>query len=180
MDAYFEIVERILSSVRLGLRVCAAFYGHPGVFAYPSHRAISQARAEGYFAVMLPGVSAESCMFADLGVDPGDQGCQSYEATDFLLSKPKIDPRAALVLWQIGLVGHSEHRLQYPNVGISLLLEALGYIYSPSYIVILYESASYAVCESRIEQISIRDLAYAQMTTATTLYVPPLAKFNPK
>jgi hypothetical protein len=33
---------------------------------------------------MLPGISAEDCLFADLGIDPGIYGCQSYEATDFL------------------------------------------------------------------------------------------------
>src|SRR5262245_30351492 len=32
MDAYEEIVERLLAAVRIGGNVCAAFYGHPGVF----------------------------------------------------------------------------------------------------------------------------------------------------
>src|SRR6187397_960209 len=31
-ETYEEMVERILAPVREGLRVCAAFYGHPGVF----------------------------------------------------------------------------------------------------------------------------------------------------
>jgi hypothetical protein len=34
---------------------------------------------------MLPAISAEDCLFADLGVDPADHGCPSYEATDFLV-----------------------------------------------------------------------------------------------
>src|SRR5262245_8423545 len=34
---YREMVERILAEVRRGLNVTAAFYGHPGVFADPSH-----------------------------------------------------------------------------------------------------------------------------------------------
>src|SRR5437016_5801751 len=33
---YEEMIERILSAVRQGLDVCAAFYGHPGVCAYPT------------------------------------------------------------------------------------------------------------------------------------------------
>ena len=58
---------------------------------------------------MLPGISAEDCLFADLGVDPAEAGCQSYEATRFLERRPAIEPRAALILWQIGVVGSANH-----------------------------------------------------------------------
>src|SRR5207249_370834 len=68
-ETYDGIVEEILACVRKGLRVCVALYGHPGVFVYPSHEAIRRARAEAYPAEMLPGVSAEDCLVADLGID---------------------------------------------------------------------------------------------------------------
>ena len=45
---YNNIVERILMPVRLGLVVCAAFYGHPGLFVYYANEAIRRARAEGF------------------------------------------------------------------------------------------------------------------------------------
>src|SRR5262245_31652086 len=106
-EIYDEMTERILSDVRTGSSVCAAFYGHPGVFVYPSHAAIGQARREGYAAKMLPAVSAEDCLFADLGVDPGEAGCQSYEATDFLIRRRPVDPTAALVLWQVAVIGEN-------------------------------------------------------------------------
>ena len=48
---------------------------------------------------MLPGISSEDCLFADLGVDPGVSGCQSYEATDFLMNAPIIDSSTQLILW---------------------------------------------------------------------------------
>ena len=72
---YLEMVEHILFYVREGKRVCVAFYGHPGVFVFPAHESIKQARSEGFTAKMLPGISAEDCLFADLGVDPGSDGC---------------------------------------------------------------------------------------------------------
>jgi precorrin-2 methylase len=59
IDTYHAMVERILSCVRSGLLTCAAFYGHPGVFVYPSHEAIRRARSEGYTAKMLPGALAD-------------------------------------------------------------------------------------------------------------------------
>ena len=104
-DTYDQMVERILECVRSGLRTCAAFYGHPGVFVYPSHVAVRRARAEGFSAIMLPGISAEDCLFADLGIDPAAYGCQSYEATDYLFSQRRLEPSSALVLWQVGVVG---------------------------------------------------------------------------
>ena len=85
--------------------MCAVFYGHPGVFVNPSHRAVAQARAEGFRAAMLPGVSAEDCLFADLGLDPGAHGCQSYEATDFVIRRRSCYPSALLILWQVGALG---------------------------------------------------------------------------
>src|SRR5262245_31948317 len=66
--SYAEMVERILAFVREGLKVCVALYGHPGVFAYPGHEAVRRARSEGYAARMVPGISAEDCLFADLGI----------------------------------------------------------------------------------------------------------------
>ena len=59
LDTYEEMVERILAAVRRDLKVCVAFYGHPGVFAYSPHEAIRRAQAEGFSAKMLPGISAE-------------------------------------------------------------------------------------------------------------------------
>ena len=61
-DTYREMVAAVLAEVRAGRRVCAAFYGHPGVFAQAPHRIVEQARAEGFAAVMEPGISAEDCL----------------------------------------------------------------------------------------------------------------------
>ena len=93
-----------------GERVVAAFYGHPGVFVAPSHLAIAGARKEGFEARMLPGISAEDCLFADVGFDPGERGCQSFEATDFLLRKRVFDVTSPLVLWQVGVIGVRDYQ----------------------------------------------------------------------
>ena len=105
MRTYQEIVEYILSYVRKGNKVCVAFYGHPGVFVFPSHEAIKRARNEGYRAEMLPGISAEDCLYSDIGIDPGADGCQCFESTDFLSYRRKFDPSVGLVLWQIAVIG---------------------------------------------------------------------------
>src|SRR5262249_45166489 len=104
-DTYLEMVRIIVDAAVSGKRVCAAFYGHPGVFAFPTHEALRQVRSRGLPAQMLPGISAEDCLFADLGVDPGTAGCQSFEATDFLARHRTFDSYSSLILWQIAVIG---------------------------------------------------------------------------
>ena len=102
---YEEMADAFLAPARSGLRSCAVLYGHPGVFGLPAHAALAQARAEGISARMLPAVSALDCLFADLGVDPGDSGMLCYEATYFLERTPPVDLDATLVLLQVGMIG---------------------------------------------------------------------------
>ena len=177
---YDEMVERILTCVRSGLRTCGAFYGHPGVFVYPSHVAIQRARAEGYPAVMLPGISAEDCLFADLGLDPATFGCQSYEATDFLFSERRIEPSAALVLWQIGVVGNTTFTAgEYDRSLLPLLVTKLCETYPPEHEVVAYEAAVHIGCPPRTIRSSLAHLHTVPMTAATTLFVPPASGVQP-
>jgi uncharacterized protein YabN with tetrapyrrole methylase and pyrophosphatase domain len=172
-DAYARMVDAILEPVRDGERVCAAFYGHPGVFVLPSHEAVKQARAEGYPAEMLPGISAEDCLFADLGVDPADAGCQSYEATRFLERRPAIEPRAALVLWQIGVVGSANHSDTPIAPALDALVDRLRELYPDDHEVVVYEASSFVGIAPLIRPTPLAALA-AAVTPASTLYVPPL------
>jgi hypothetical protein len=95
----------MLMHLRNGENVVGVFYGHPGVFVSPSHRTIDIARDEGYTVKMLPGISAEDCLFADLGIDSSTPGCLAYEATDMLLCKKPLIPSSHMVLYQVGCVG---------------------------------------------------------------------------
>jgi hypothetical protein len=171
---YGQMIERILREVQDGQRVCAAFYGHPGVFVYPSHEAIRVARAEGHAARMLPGISAEDCLFADLGVDPGEAGCQSYEATYFLLYRPPPDVCAPLLLWQIAGIGVQDFPTSYSKQGLAVLAGRLIDLYDSEHLVTLYEAPRASGRAPRIERLLLRKLASASPTTASTLYVPPL------
>ncbi len=175
-ETYQEIVERILTEVRQGKTVCAVFYGHPGVFADPAHEAIRQARREGFEAQMLPGISAEDCLYADLGVDPGKNGCQSFEATDFLIRRRKFDPYSALILWQIAMVGNLGFYQPGEHVhGLTVLAQVLETYYGLDHQVIVYEAAVYPVCEPVIQRLPLAELPMAQITEISTLYVPPTA-----
>ena len=175
LQTYMDMVDAILNEVRARYRVCAVFYGHPGVFVYPSHEAVAQAREEGYRAWMTPGVSAEDCLFADIGVDPASQGCQSYEATNFLLRKRRFDPCAALILWQIGVIGDASVRepKTFNEGGLSALIRVLAEHYESAHEVIVYEAAQWPICAPRIQCVALSELQTARISPLSTLYVPP-------
>lgn len=170
---YERIVERILTPVRAGRRVAAAFYGHPGVYVRPSREAIRRARSEGYDARMLPAVSATDCLFADLEIDPATTGLASYDATDFLLRRPRLDSAAGLVLWQITVIGDPT-AVAEPRLGnLPVLVERLLEQYPAEHEVVVYESSPYPLGRPVIDRVQLGSLADAELTPLSTLYVPP-------
>jgi uncharacterized protein YabN with tetrapyrrole methylase and pyrophosphatase domain len=168
-ETYSELVNRILEPVRRGLRVCWATYGHPGLCAESGHAAVRQARSEGYRAIMLPGVSCDDALFADLGVDPARYGCQHYDATNFVLCDRRFDPHASLILWQIGLLGQADYREVFSSAGLPLLFEMLTATYGPQHVVTLYEAAVYAVCDPVMQHLPLEDLASVDLRWSMTL-----------
>jgi hypothetical protein len=172
-ETYREMVDAMLAPVREGYGVCAAFYGHAGVFVSPSHEAIRQARAAGYDATMLPAISAEDSLFADLGIDPGRTGCQSYEATNFLLTHRPVDPAAVLILWQVGVLGEWGYGRRTDQRRLGLLVDRLVNSYSAEHEATLYEASPYPVGEALVVRTPLGQLAEAVVTAATTLVVPP-------
>ena len=179
IKTYREMTGAILDAVRSGLNVCAVFYGHPGVFVHPSHESVRQARSEGFRAIMLPGVSAEDCIFADLDMDPSTVGCQQFEATHFLACARRPDPASVLILWQVGVLGdlsYNTKRGPEHERRIHVLESTLAKYYPSDAPAILYEAAQYAICEPRIVRTTVSHLAEHAMTGITTLIVPPCQK----
>ena len=173
---YEDIVEYVMSFVRSGVYVCLAVYGHPGIFAFPTHESIRRARREGFEARMLPAISSEDCLFADLGVDPADHGCQSYEATDFLVHDRVADPSSALVLWQIGVVGNLRHVEQCDDAGLAVLIDVLVERYGGRHEVTLYLASPHPIVAPTIRRLALDDLRSVDVPQMATLYVPPLRR----
>lgn len=174
-QSYAEMAERMLAPVRQGLNVCAAFYGHPGVFVTPSHAAIHQARREGHVAQMLPGISAEDCLIADLGIDPAQYGCQSFEASYFLTRRVRFDVHTSLILWQIGAVGVTSYSRDslWSQEGLDVLQEFLLEHYPADHLVTVYQAPQLPVFAPIIQPIPLTGLSHANVSVSSTLYVPP-------
>lgn len=180
IDCYREITNYILMQVRKNQHVCVVLYGHPTVFAQPGLNAILQAQVEGYYTKVLPGISAEDCLFADLLINPGSCGCQSFEATDFLVHQRIWDSRCHLILWQVSVIGLLGHASKYDNrKGASLLLSYLRKHYDISHNAILYEAAQYPGFEPKIIKISLAELPEIEFPRLASLYIPPLETLLP-
>jgi len=174
LTSYSAMVEAMLAEVRAGRRVCGVFYGHPGVFALVPHKAVAGARAEGFEALMEPGISAEDCLYADLGIDPGKYGCQHFEASQLMFYQRRIDPTAYLIVWQVGMAGdRSLARFSTGPAYRRLLVELLAQDYPLTHPVIAYEAATLPITAPRMDELRLSDLVEADLRLQTTLVFPP-------
>lgn len=174
VQAYRAMSDRLVEHARSGRLVVGVFYGHPGVFTSPSHWAVEAARAEGISARMLAAVSAEDCLFADLGIDPGDGACQSFEATDMLIRARVPATDAHLVVWQVGVV--AQRGLE---VGRGHIAEFVGYLrrfYPADHVVTHYQAAQSVVSDPTIRRVPLGELQTLTLAVTSTLYVPPLGE----
>ena len=180
-ETYREIGDAIMAEVEAGSRVCAVFYGHPGVFADVPHEIMRRTLQLGLPARMEPGISAEACLYADLGVDPGQRGVQSLEATHFLIHDRPLDTASLVLLWQVTLAGDlSCTRLHADPAGLQALVDKLLRWYPADHEVILYEAAQLPIDAPRIERLPLRDLPAAHYEEYTTLVIPPLDRPRPE
>lgn len=180
MKTYREWVDLMMTEVRAGKRVCAVFYGHPGIFAWSPHKAIEITRAEGFQAYMEPGISAEDCLYADLGIDPGRFGCQHFEASQLLFYEHRINPAGYVVLWQASVVGDwSLTRLETGPAYRQLLVDRLSQDYPLDHEVIIYHGATLPIEQSKFRRIKLRDLPDTTLAPQETVVLTPAIPLRP-
>lgn len=177
-NTYMQMSEAMLHYVRKGQRVVGVYYGHPGIFVLSTHRAIAIAKREGHEAVMKPGISALDCLCADLGVDPAYPGMQTFEASEALLRKRKLDTSVHVVLWQVGLIGEQGYRRKgFINDKFPILVEYLQEYYGEHYEVTHYIAARHATFEPTIVVHKLSEMldprVRATFTGISTFYIAP-------
>jgi hypothetical protein len=175
---YVQMAEVLLHYVRRGEKVLAIYYGHPGVFATPAHRAIQIARREGHRAQMRPGISALDYLIAEVGFDPAIPGMVNYEATDMLLRRRRIDTTLHVVLWQVGVVGEFGFSVGgFENRGFDILVDALEQAYGADWPVTHYIASQFVSVDAVIERFPIGDLRNPEVrrriNALSTFYLEP-------
>jgi precorrin-4 methylase len=174
IETYTRMSDRVLKAARDGMQTCALFYGHPGVFVTPSHDIIKRAKVEGIKAKMLPGISAEDCLIADLGFDPGTTGCQAFEATDFLLFARKPETSAWLIIWQPEAIGDLTYtKNRQTTEKIDVLKEYLLNFYDKETPIAVYEANTYSIGIAKIVWSTIHKMDKLELTGISTFGIPP-------
>jgi hypothetical protein len=177
-QTYAEMAAHMIDGVTRGLRVCAVFYGHPGVLVQASHAAIRRLKALGYRTRMLPGISTDACMYCDLAVNPGEAGIQSFEATNFLLRRRRVDPTAGLILWQVGVLGESTARRggDCDPRRLRHLVRRLRRDYPARHRITIYRAAVFPDVVPSICRAALEKLTPLLLTPLSTLYIPPVGR----
>ncbi len=123
---------------------------------------------------MEAGISAEDCLYADLGLDPGSRGYNHYETSQFMYENKMIDPTTNQVLWQVGLAGDKSLSNFVSNQECTqMLVDLLLETYPADHLVTLYECAVLPIEQARIDIIKLKDLASAELHMKTTMLIPP-------
>ena len=178
-QTYRAMALRMIEVVKEGLNVCTVFYGHPGIFVLSTHKAQHALESQGYQVRMLPGISADAALYADLNIDPATSGSQAYEATQFLLTHRVVDTAAALILWQIGLVGEHTLKVQSPGKkGLEAITRLLLEKYPRDHRVCVYEAATLPGFEARKEWVELNQLPEVKTQSISTLFVPPATELE--
>lgn len=175
--SYRRMADRMVAAVKRGAKVCAVFYGHPGVLAEAPHRAVARVRRLGLPALMQPGIAADACLFADLGINPGDAGCQSFEATSFLYRRIAPNPQSNLILWQVGVIGVATGGadLKSDRSRVAYLVRHLRRYYPASQRVVIYSASAHPLAPRVIRRTTLARLPRHRLTSASTLFIPAAA-----
>ena len=127
---------------------------------------------------MLPGISAEDCLLADLGIDPSHNGLQSLEATDLLIRDRQLLIDSNVIIWQVGCVGEVGFNFKgYKNRFLGVLINKLQHIYGKNYEIIHYIGAHFSIYEPVTERLLLSDFLKPEVakkvTGISTFYIPP-------
>ena len=171
IGAYQALTNHIIEEYKKVSVLCVIFYGHPTVFADSALNAVRQIKKDGGEAIILPAVSAHDCLFSDLEIDPGSQGCFLIEATELVLFDRQIDIYSHLILWQAANFGRTDDQL---SDKLTILNQYLCNFYPEQHLLCLYEAASLPTMAPRIEWVPLSELYKSTLNRTTTVYIPPL------
>ena len=178
-ETYQNIVDVVMSAASNSVNVSVIFYGHAGVFCKPSHEIKRRAILNNLKFRFLPGISAEDCMVADLGYDPGE-GSQVFEASSLLFNQQKLDVNIHNVIYQIGVIEKEEQtynlhtKYQYLNDFFNYLLS----FYPETHLVTNYIASPFYFQTSTIHTFFLKDgfkiENLEKISGNSTLYIPPI------
>lgn len=171
-DSYLDITKYVLSQFDKYNHVSFIVYGHPCFCVNSTINAIKLANKDIDIEV-LPAVSSEDCLYADLGINPLVYGTQIYEATDFLIFDRTVDASSNLILFQIGMIGNIKHDKDVNIDNLIILKSKLLNHYPKDHELIVYEASLYPHVKPVVTKITLNDLENGKFSHISTVFIKP-------
>ena len=175
LNAYHHMAARVLDAALDHPPVTFAMHGHPIVGAYAPFLIRDMANLLALEVLVLPGISAMDCLFAELMVDPCVAGMQMYEATDLLLRRRPLQPDVHALIWQIGCVETALHTMRVSKPArFERLRSHLLRFYPPQHVVSAAYSTPHPLMPSTVHRFALQDVCdHAHLLhSGFTLFIP--------
>lgn len=176
IEAYDAMSTAVIEAALDGPPVTFAVYGHPLMFVYPSQQVARASQFVGLRAKILPGISSLDCMLVDLGLDPGIQGLQIYEATELMVRRRPLQADVPCLLWQVGAVETNLFSVSSSRPErFGRIKEYLLGFYPATHRVASIYSASDPRLDPQLKWFAIGDIEKqaADLHQGLTMYIPP-------
>jgi precorrin-3B methylase len=173
---YRKMASEVVSTAMVEAPVCFATYGHPKMYCYPTTLIQRAAQVLNLRTVVLPGVSSLDTLLTDLGVDPGVDGLQIYEASDALIRNRPLQSDVGCVIYQVPIVLEPNNRLpgKHSRDNLRPFQEYLLKFYSPQHTALFVTTKTHPLLETITQRIPIGQIADRLLVNSTmgTLYIP--------
>jgi len=157
--------------------VAFATYGHPRMYCYPTTLIERAAMVLDLDVEVLPGISFLDTLLAELGVDPGFDGLQLYEATDVVVRRRPLQPDVNCVITQGPIVMDAYNRPGAPSEdNLRLMQDYLLEVYPAQHEAIFVVSKTHPLLDTIKQAVPIGKLAevLGQGPNVGTLFIPPI------
>jgi uncharacterized protein YabN with tetrapyrrole methylase and pyrophosphatase domain len=179
VGAYDRMSAAVLAGALEDSPVVFAVYGHPKIYVYPTFQVTEAAKILGLRVAVLPGISSLDTILIDLGLDPGIDGLQMYEATDLLLRERPLQPDVPCLLWQIGPIESSLYsRKKSASDRFHRLQSHLLKFYPSAHHVKAICSSGHCSVASSVDDFVIAEITkrLPEVSPVATLYIPPTTR----
>lgn len=174
---YRRMATEVVSAALDDAPVCFATYGHPRMYCYPTTLISRAAQVLDLSVEVMPGISFLDTLLVSLGVDPGFDGLQLYEATDLVVRARPVLPDVNCVIAQGPITLDAYNRADTPSAeSLNLLQEHLLEFYPAEHEAVLVVSGTHPLLQDLKQAVPIGRLAEALRVspTVTTIFIPPV------
>jgi uncharacterized protein YabN with tetrapyrrole methylase and pyrophosphatase domain len=174
---YRRMASEVVAAALEEPTVAFATYGHPNLYCYPTTLIQRAAQVLDLKTRVIPGISSLDTILADLGLDPGFDGLQIYEASDVLIRNRPVHADAGLIIVQAPIVLDAANRPGERSAeNLRLLQNYLLKFYPPSHVVMVVTSRTHPLLPSITQRTPLERLADTLQhgSNVATLYLPPV------